>query len=146
MGTLLGTNFLAIPLLVAALVQFLPTDPMITLGVLMVLLTPCIDYVGTFAHLGRADARLLLAATPALLIVQMLLLPPGVVDLGAVGLLSENRAGLRIVVPSKYPGRPSPLAAPAWPPFGLRETRWAPYEKLVMEPPNPFGRPAISRR
>jgi ACR3 family arsenite efflux pump ArsB len=29
----------------------------------------------TFSHLGRADARLLLAATPALLIVQMLLLP-----------------------------------------------------------------------
>lgn len=75
LGALLGTNFLAIPLLVAALVQFLPADPLITLGVLMVLLTPCIDYVVTFAHLGRADARLLLAATPALLIVQMLLLP-----------------------------------------------------------------------
>lgn len=29
----------------------------------------------TFAHLGRADAKLLLASTPALLIVQMLLLP-----------------------------------------------------------------------
>jgi ACR3 family arsenite transporter len=48
---------------------------LIQLGMLLVLLTPCIDYVVTFAHLGRADARLLLAATPALLIVQMLLLP-----------------------------------------------------------------------
>lgn len=37
------------------------------------LLAPCIDYVVTFAHLGRADARLLLAATPTLLIAQMLL-------------------------------------------------------------------------
>ncbi len=75
LAVLLGTNFLAIPLLVAALVQFLPADPLITLGVLLVLLTPCIDYVVTFAHLGRADARLLLVSTPALLIVQMVLLP-----------------------------------------------------------------------
>lgn len=73
--TLLLTNFVAIPALVAILVQFLPGDPMVRLGVLFVLLTPCIDYVVTFSHLGRADARLLLAATPALLIVQMLLLP-----------------------------------------------------------------------
>lgn len=72
---LLATNFIAIPLLVACLIQFLPADPMIRLGVLFVLLTPCIDYVVTFSHLGRADARLLLAATPALLIAQMLLLP-----------------------------------------------------------------------
>jgi ACR3 family arsenite efflux pump ArsB len=64
-----------VPLLVAALVQFLSSDPMVLLGVLLVLLTPCIDYVVTFSHLGRADARLLLAATPALLIMQMLLLP-----------------------------------------------------------------------
>jgi ACR3 family arsenite transporter len=75
LAVLLATNFLVVPLLVAALVQFLPPDPMIRLGVLLVLLTPCIDYVVTFSHLGRADARLLLAATPALLIVQMLLLP-----------------------------------------------------------------------
>jgi ACR3 family arsenite transporter len=75
LGALLVTNFLVIPLLVVLLVQFLPTDPMIRLGVLLVLLTPCIDYVVTFSQLGRADARLLLAATPALLIAQMLLLP-----------------------------------------------------------------------
>ena len=48
---------------------------MLRLGVLLVLLTPCIDYVVTFSHLGRADARLLLAATPILLIVQMIALP-----------------------------------------------------------------------
>lgn len=64
-----------VPLFVALLVQFLPPDPMVLLGVLLVLLTPCIDYVVTFSYLGGADARLLLAATPALLIVQMLLLP-----------------------------------------------------------------------
>lgn len=75
LSALLITNFITVPLLVACLIQFLPDDPMIRLGVLFVLLTPCIDYVVTFSHLGRADARLLLAATPALLIAQMLLLP-----------------------------------------------------------------------
>ncbi|QSF55643.1 MULTISPECIES: arsenic resistance protein [Brevundimonas] len=75
MGALLAVNFVAVPLLVLGLVQFLPADPLIRLGVLMVLLCPCIDYVVTFAHLGRADARLLLASTPVLLIAQMALLP-----------------------------------------------------------------------
>lgn len=75
LGALLVANFVVVPALVAVLIQFLPADPMIRLGVLLVLLTPCIDYVVTFSHLGRADARLLLAATPALLIAQMLLLP-----------------------------------------------------------------------
>jgi len=75
LAALLITNFVVTPLLVAVLVQFLPSDPMVRLGVLLVLLTPCIDYVVTFSHLGRADARLLLAATPTLLVVQMLLLP-----------------------------------------------------------------------
>lgn len=48
---------------------------MLRIGVLLVLLTPCIDYVVTFAHLGKADARPLLAATPLLLAAQMVLLP-----------------------------------------------------------------------
>ncbi|TXN07237.1 arsenic resistance protein [Methylobacterium sp. WL103] len=75
LAALLATNFVALPILVACLIQFLPANPMLRLGVLMVLLTPCIDYVVTFAHLGRADAKVLLASTPALLIAQMLLLP-----------------------------------------------------------------------
>lgn len=75
LGALLITNFLILPLLVAVLVSFLPPDPMVRLAVLFVLLTPCIDYVVTFSQIGRADARLLLAATPTLLVVQMFLLP-----------------------------------------------------------------------
>ncbi|WP_308469355.1 arsenic resistance protein [Alsobacter metallidurans] len=75
LAALLIANFIAVPLLVLALIQFLPADPMVRLGVLFVLLTPCIDYVVTFAHIGRADAKLLLASTPALLVLQMLLLP-----------------------------------------------------------------------
>lgn len=72
----LGTaNFVLVPLLVAGLLPFLPGDDLVRLGVLLVLLAPCIDYVVTFAHLGRADARSLLAATPLLLMAQMALLP-----------------------------------------------------------------------
>jgi len=75
LSALLVANFICVPLLVTVLLPFVPDDPMIRLGVLLVLLAPCIDYVVTFSHLGRSDARLLLAATPALLIVQMLVLP-----------------------------------------------------------------------
>jgi len=74
-GALLVSNFLAIPLLAAAMLPLLPADPLVRIAVLFVLLCPCIDYVVTFSHLGKADASLLLAATPVLLIVQMLLLP-----------------------------------------------------------------------
>ncbi|KNC92183.1 arsenic resistance protein [Trabulsiella odontotermitis] len=73
--SLLLTNFIAVPLLVVVLSPLLPDDPLLQLGVLMVLLCPCIDYVVTFSQLGRADSRLLLAATPALLFMQIILLP-----------------------------------------------------------------------
>lgn len=72
---LLAANFVVTPILVFLLLQFAPDDPMVRLGMLFVLLTPCIDYVITFSQLGRADARLLLASTPLLLIAQMVLLP-----------------------------------------------------------------------
>ena len=74
-GALLTTNFVAIPLLVGALSWALPSDDLIRFAALLVLLAPCVDYVVTFAQMGQADARLLLAATPVLLLVQMLLLP-----------------------------------------------------------------------
>ncbi|ATY90918.1 bile acid:sodium symporter [Pectobacterium atrosepticum] len=74
-GALLVANFIVIPLLVAALLPFLPAELLVKLGIILVLLAPCIDYVVTFAHLGRADAARLLAATPILLMLQMLALP-----------------------------------------------------------------------
>lgn len=72
---LLLTNFLIVPLLVTVLTQFIPDRPMLMLGVLLVLLSPCIDYVVTFTQLGKGDSRLLLASTPVLLIVQIMMLP-----------------------------------------------------------------------
>ncbi|RAT14841.1 arsenic resistance protein [Lonsdalea populi] len=68
-------NFVAIPALVALLLALFPLAPMVAYGVAMVLLCPCIDYVVTFCQQGQADSRLLLAATPLLLLLQMLLLP-----------------------------------------------------------------------
>lgn len=87
--SLLVANFVVIPLVVLGLLHFAPVDPLVRLGVLIVLLCPCIDYVVTFSHLGRSDSRLLLAATPALLVVQMALLP---VYLN--GLLGDAASGL----------------------------------------------------
>lgn len=75
LGVLLVCNFILIPLLVWCLLPLLPTEPLLLTGALLVLLTPCIDYVVTFAHLGRADARVLLVSTPLLLGLQILLLP-----------------------------------------------------------------------
>ena len=76
MAALVSANFVAVPLLVAALMRlFPPGDATLQLGVLLVLLTPCVDYVVAFSRMGRADARLMLAATPLLLILQMALLP-----------------------------------------------------------------------
>ncbi|HEY9144653.1 arsenic resistance protein [Arenimonas sp.] len=75
LGALLTANFVAVPLLVAGLMLLAPADPLVRLGLLLVLLTPCIDYVVTFSHMGRANAQGLLAATPLLLVLQMLLLP-----------------------------------------------------------------------
>lgn len=72
---LLFGNFVLIPLLVWALISIFPTTPIITLGVALVLLTPCIDYVIVFSHLGKGNSKAVLASTPLLFIFQMLLLP-----------------------------------------------------------------------
>lgn len=74
-AALLTVNFIVVPLLVWSLSRLLPEQPALLLGVYLVLLTPCIDYVIVFTHLGRGDARLVLASTPLLLLVQMFLLP-----------------------------------------------------------------------
>jgi ACR3 family arsenite efflux pump ArsB len=75
MAALLLANFILIPLLVWALTRGLADHPAILIGALLVLLTPCIDYVVVFTHIGKGDSRLMLAATPVLLLLQLLLLP-----------------------------------------------------------------------
>ncbi len=53
----------------------LPPSTAIHLGVVLVLLTPCTDWMNPFTLLGKGDAHRTLAATPLLLITQILLLP-----------------------------------------------------------------------
>ncbi|WP_182418314.1 arsenic resistance protein [Bartonella sp. HY038] len=75
LSVLLFGNFIVIPCLVFGLSQIFPLDFLMKLGVLMVLLSPCIDYVVTFTHMGKGDARALLGATALLLLLQMMFLP-----------------------------------------------------------------------
>ncbi|WP_427181649.1 arsenic resistance protein [Paenibacillus sp. TC-CSREp1] len=75
MSALLVVNFIVVPAVVWLLTFLLPQSPAVLIGVYLVLLTPCIDYVIVFTQLGRGNERLVLAATPVLFVVQMLLLP-----------------------------------------------------------------------
>lgn len=75
MGAVLIGNFVLIPLAVWGLLIFLPDDPAIRLGVLLVLLVPCTDWYITFTHLAGGDTRRAIAATPVNLLVQLCLLP-----------------------------------------------------------------------
>lgn len=56
----LAVNFVAVPLVVFALSRFIAHDQVLLVGVLFVLLTPCVDYVIVFTGLaGGARDRLL---------------------------------------------------------------------------------------
>ncbi|APT08194.1 arsenic resistance protein [Corynebacterium glutamicum] len=72
---LLVLNFLIVPVVVYVLSRLVADDQALLLGVLLVLLTPCIDYVIVFSGLARAAHDRLLAAAPLLMLLQMLLLP-----------------------------------------------------------------------
>ncbi|MEB8100457.1 arsenic resistance protein [Staphylococcus xylosus] len=70
------SNFILIPILVYCLIQlFNITSPAILIGLMLVLLTPCIDYVIVFTSLGKGNAQYMLISTPILFILQIILLP-----------------------------------------------------------------------
>ncbi|WP_254538415.1 arsenic resistance protein [Halomarina litorea] len=71
----LGMNFLVVPVVVFGLTRLLPPDPVVLVGVFMVLLTPCIDYVIAFTDIAGGDVGQLTAVTPLLMLVQLALLP-----------------------------------------------------------------------
>ncbi len=75
MAALLIANFIVVPVVVWMLTLVFPQTPGVLMGVYLVLLTPCIDYVIVFTQLGKGDEKLMLAATPLLFVVQMILLP-----------------------------------------------------------------------
>lgn len=74
-AAVLGLNFLVVPVLVAPLLLLLPADDAVRLGVLLVLLTPCIDYVIVFSGLAGGASDRLLAISPLLMLAQLALLP-----------------------------------------------------------------------
>lgn len=75
MIALLLTNFIVVPLVAGTLLMLFPQPEAVTIGVCLVLLTPCIDYVIVFTALGKGDEKAMTAATPVLFVVQIVLLP-----------------------------------------------------------------------
>lgn len=68
-------NFVFVPVVVWVLSRIVAHDHVLLIGVLFVLLTPCVDYVIVFTGIAGGARDRLLAAAPLLMIGQMLLLP-----------------------------------------------------------------------
>ncbi|GAB2462061.1 ACR3 family arsenite efflux pump ArsB [Conyzicola lurida] len=88
-GTVLVVNFVVVPVVAWALSRFVADDRALVIGVLLVLLTPCVDYVIVFTGLAGGAKTRLLAAAPLLMLAQVLLLP-----LYLLLFLGEEAAGL----------------------------------------------------
>jgi ACR3 family arsenite efflux pump ArsB len=75
LAAVLTMNFVIVPIVAWFLARLAPQDPAVLIGMFLVLLTPCIDYVIVFTGLGGGDDQLVLASTPLLMLLQMALLP-----------------------------------------------------------------------
>lgn len=75
LAAILLLNFVLVPLLAFGLSRFVAHDQALLVGVLLVLLTPCIDYVVVFTRLAGGAASRLLAVSPVLMLAQLALLP-----------------------------------------------------------------------
>ncbi|WP_022878831.1 arsenic resistance protein [Microbacterium sp. B19] len=75
LAAVLILNFVLVPVLVFGLSRFVAHDRALLVGVLLVLLTPCIDYVVVFTRLAGGSASRLLAVSPVLMLAQLALLP-----------------------------------------------------------------------
>lgn len=71
----LGLNFVVVPPVAFLLSRCAPGGAAVEVGVLLVLLAPCVDYVIVFTRLAGGSAQRLLAAAPLLLLLQLVLLP-----------------------------------------------------------------------
>ena len=111
------SNFAVIPLVVAALTAVVPLTQAVLLGVLLTPLTPCIDYVIVFSGLAGGDNRRLVAASPLLMLAQMLAQPdllwlfvgPELADIVEVGPFLDA-FGILIVLPLALAGVTEALA------------------------------------
>lgn len=75
LATVLVVNFALVPVVVFLLSRIIAYDHVLLVGVLFVLLTPCVDYVIVFTGIAGGAKDRLLAAAPLLMLAQMLLLP-----------------------------------------------------------------------
>ena len=75
LSTVLVSNFLLVPVVVYLLTRPIADDRVLLVGICLVLLAPCIDYVIVFTGLAGGAKERLLAATPVLMLAQMALLP-----------------------------------------------------------------------
>src|SRR5690554_1658004 len=94
----LAGNFLLVPVLAWLLLKWLPPDPALRLGVLLVLLVPCTDWFIAFTQLGRGDVARAAAVTPVNLLLQILLTPAYVWLIGGRRLELEFQAGAALAV------------------------------------------------
>lgn len=93
MATVFVLNFVVVPGVVFGLSRFIAHDQVLLIGVMMVLLTPCIDYVIVFSGLAGGASDRLLAAAPLLMLTQMLLLPLYLLLFIGPGLVSAIEPG-----------------------------------------------------
>lgn len=68
-------NFVVAPVVAFGLTRFVSYDDALVAGILLVLLAPCVDYVIVFTRLAGGAHERLLAATPLLMLLQLILLP-----------------------------------------------------------------------
>lgn len=80
-------NFVAVPLVAWGLSRLVGGDEALVLGVLLVLLTPCVDYVIVFSGIAGGARDRLLAAAPLLMLAQLVLLPLYLLLFAAPGVL-----------------------------------------------------------
>lgn len=73
--TVMAVNFVLVPVVVFGLSRIVAHDQVLLVGVLFVLLTPCVDYVIVFTGIAGGAKERLLAAAPLLMLAQILLLP-----------------------------------------------------------------------
>lgn len=122
LATLLVVNFILVPVVVFALSRIVAHDQVLLIGVLFVLLTPCVDYVIVFAGLAGGSRERLLAAAPLLMLAQIFLLPAylwlfvGDEFVQAVDLRPFAEAFLLLIV--------LPLAAAGLTQLAAARTRW----------------------
>ncbi|GAA1704638.1 arsenic resistance protein [Microcella alkalica] len=86
-------NLVIAPIVAFALSRFVVDDRALLLGVLLVLLTPCVDYVIVFAGLAGGDRARLVASTPLLMLAQTILLPLYLLPMAGEAVLASVEPG-----------------------------------------------------